>query len=73
MSKKHKISYLRSKIMTDIEQVNLLLNFITSYKTETLAEAAILANIALVKGKNISRNNEKIGKILSHKFIKNNF
>jgi hypothetical protein len=52
--------------MTDIEQVNLLLNFITSYKTETLTEAVILANIALGKGRNISKNNEKLGKILKH-------
>jgi hypothetical protein len=52
--------------MTDIEQVNLLLNFITSYKIETLSEAAILASIALAKGKNINKNNEKIGKILKH-------
>ena len=52
--------------MTDIEQVNLLLNFITSYKTETLTEAAIFADIALAKAKKISKNNEKIGKILNH-------
>jgi hypothetical protein len=66
LNKKHKLCYLRSRIMTDISQINLLLDFITSYKIETLAEAAILADIALAKGKNISRNNEKIGKILKH-------
>ncbi|MFA6990028.1 MAG: hypothetical protein WC197_08170 [Candidatus Gastranaerophilaceae bacterium] len=66
MNKRHELYYLRSKIMTDIEQVNLLLNFITSYKTETLTEAVILANIALGKGRNISKNNEKLGKILKH-------
>ncbi|MFA6989259.1 MAG: hypothetical protein WC197_04235 [Candidatus Gastranaerophilaceae bacterium] len=66
MNKKRELYYLRSKIMTDIEQVNLLLNFITSYKIETLSEAAILASIALAKGKNINKNNEKIGKILKH-------
>ena len=64
MSRKKQLCYLRSKIMADIEQVNLLLDFITSYKTETLSEAAILASIALAKGKKISKNNEKIGKIL---------
>lgn len=66
LNKKRKLCYLRTKIMTDIEQVNLLLNFITSYKTATLTEAAILANIALAKAKKISKNNEKIGKILNH-------
>lgn len=66
MSKKSKLYYLKSKIMTEIEQVNLLLDFISSYRTTTLTEAAILANIALLKGKNISKNNEKIGLILKH-------
>lgn len=64
MSKKQKLYYLRSKIMYEIEQVNLLLDFIASEKIETLIEAIIVARIALVKAKNISKNNEKIGKIL---------
>jgi len=66
MSKKRELYYLRSRIMIDIEQITLLLNFISSNKTETLVEASILANIALAKSKNICKNNEKIGKILNH-------
>lgn len=64
MSKKHKISYLREKIMVDIQDINLLLDLITSYRVETFAEVLTLANIALSKGKQINKNNEKIGKIL---------
>lgn len=64
MSKKYKISYLRERIMCDVEKVNLLLEIITSYRTETPTEAVILANLALAKSKNIRKNNEKIGKIL---------
>lgn len=64
MNKKHKISYLREKIMIDIQDINLLLDLITSYRVETFAEVMILANIAQAKGKRINKNNEKIGKIL---------
>lgn len=64
MSKKRKISYLREKIMIDIQDVNLLLDLITSYRIDTFAEVIILANIALEKGKQINKNNKKIGKIL---------
>lgn len=64
MSKKYKISYLREKIMVDIQDINLLLDLITSYRVETFAEVLTLANIALSKGKQINKNNEKIGKIL---------
>jgi hypothetical protein len=64
MSKKRQISYLREKIMCDIEKVNVLLEIITSYRTETYKEAVILARLALAKSRNISKNNEKIGKIL---------
>lgn len=64
MNKKHKISYLRERIMCDIEKVNLLLEIIASDRIEDLREAYILASIALFKGKQISKNNEKIGKIL---------
>ena len=51
MGKKHKISYLRDKIMIDIEKVNLLLNILASDRVENLNEASILASIALGKGK----------------------
>ena len=64
MSKKRKISYLREMIMCDIEKVKLLLKIITFDKVESLKEAQILANLALLKSKQIDRNNEKIGKIL---------
>lgn len=64
MSKKHKIIYLRNKIMIDIEKVTLLLDIIASDRVENLKETSILANIALFKSKQISKNNEKIGKIL---------
>lgn len=63
MGKKKKLYHLHSKIGTDIEQVNLLLDFIASDKVDTLIEASILADIALNKTKNIDKNNEKIGKI----------
>ncbi|MFA6989075.1 MAG: hypothetical protein WC197_03300 [Candidatus Gastranaerophilaceae bacterium] len=66
MSKKKQLYFLRSKIMNDIEQVTLLLDYIVSYKTETLPEATILASIAHEKSLRISKNNEKIGKILNH-------
>jgi len=66
MGQKRELCYLRTKIMIDMEQINLLLDFISSFRVETLAEASILASLALTKGKNISRNNEKIGKILKH-------
>jgi len=65
MSKKRELYYLRSRIMIDIEQINLLLDYISTFKTETLAEASILASIALAKGKSIGKNNEKISKILN--------
>lgn len=64
MSKKRKISYLRDRIMVDIEKISLLLDIIASNRTENLKESSILANIALSKSKQISRNNEKIGKIM---------
>lgn len=49
MSKKRKISYLREKIMCDIEKVNVLLEIITSYRTETHTEAVILQIWHLLK------------------------
>lgn len=64
MNKKHKISYLRERIMCDIEKINVLLELITSYRAETHKEAVILARLALAKSRNINKNNEKIGKIL---------
>lgn len=64
MSRKRKISYLREKIMIDIQDINLLLDLIVSYRVETFAEAMTLANMALAKGKRIDQNNRKIGKIL---------
>ncbi len=65
MGKKHKISYLRDKIMIDIEKVNLLLNILASDRVENLNEASILASIALGKGKQISKNNEKLANLLN--------
>ena len=64
MNKKRKISYLRERIMCDIEKINVLLELITSYRAETHKEAVILARLALSKSKQIDKNNEKIGKIL---------
>jgi hypothetical protein len=64
MSKKRQISYLSGKIMSDIHDVNVLLDLITSYRVETFAESMTLVDIALEKGKRISKNNKKIGKIL---------
>lgn len=64
MGKKGKIIYLSEQIGIDIYYINILLNLITSCKTETMAEAMTLAEIALQKGKRIDINNEKIGKIL---------
>jgi hypothetical protein len=66
MGKKRKIIYLRDRIMIDIEKINLLLDFIASNRIETINEASILASIALDKGKQISKNNEKIGKFLNY-------
>jgi hypothetical protein len=65
MSKKQKISYLRDRIMCDIQDINVLLDLITSYRVETFSEVMTLANIALTKGKHVSKNNEKIGKLLN--------
>ena len=65
MSKKRKIRYLRDRIMVDIEQINLLLDIIASDKVENLKESSILASIALGKGEQIVKNNEKIGKLLN--------
>ena len=64
MSKKKKISKLRERIMVDIQDINLLLELITSYRAETHLEAVILARVALEKSKLIDKNNEKIGSIL---------
>ncbi len=64
MSRKCKISYLRSRIMVDIEYVNTILDVIVSDRLENKKEVMLLAEIALGKGKNIDRNNQKIGKIL---------
>lgn len=64
MNKKHQISYLRKKIMYDINDINILLDLITSYKVETFTEIMVIINIALEKGKRINKNNQKIGRIL---------
>ncbi len=64
MGKRRKIFYLRNRIMIDVEQINLLLYIIASDRVENLNESSILANIALKKGKQISKNNEKMGKLL---------
>lgn len=66
MSKEKKLYNLRERIMCDIEKINVLLEIITSYRTETHKEAIILARLALAKSRNIGKNNEKIGKILNH-------
>ena len=64
MGKRRKIFYLRNRIMIDVEQINLLLDIIASDRVENLNESSILASIALGKGKQISKNNEKMGKLL---------
>lgn len=64
MGKKREISYLRDRIMIDIDYVNTFLEFIVSDRLETMKEIMLFANIALAKGKNIDKNNRKIGKIL---------
>ncbi len=64
MSKKGRISYLRKRIMYDIEKVNILLGIIASHRTETHQESIILAHLILTKTKRIDKNNEKIGRIL---------
>jgi len=64
MSKKHKISYLRSRIMVDNESIELLLDIIASDKLENLNEASVLAGLALNISKQIRKNNEKIGIML---------
>lgn len=64
MGKKREISYLRDRIMIDIDYVNTFLEFIASDRLETMKEIMLFANIALAKGKNIDKNNRKIGKIL---------
>lgn len=64
MGKKRKISYLRSEIMMDIYDINLLLDLIISCKVEKFADTMALCSIALKKGKRIDKNNQKIGKIL---------
>lgn len=66
MKKKRKIYYLKGRIMQDIEKVNLILDIIASDRVENLKETSILASIALFKGRQISKNNEKIGKILEY-------
>lgn len=65
MSKKRELSYLREQIMIDVQDLNLLLNLITSYRVESLTEAVILTRLALAKGKKISRFNEQIGMLLN--------
>lgn len=67
MGKRGKILRLREEIMSDIYDINLLLDFIVSNRVDTFAEAMALADIALEKGKRIDINNEKIGKILCKK------
>lgn len=64
MSKRQKVLYLREKIMNDIQDVNVLLDLITSYRVDTFAEAMTLAHVALEKSKRIDKYNEKIGRIL---------
>lgn len=64
MSKKKKISYLTERISYDIEVVNVLLEIISSDRTENILEIQILAGLALCKGKQIDKKNEKIAKIL---------
>lgn len=64
MSKKHKISYLRSRIMIDNESIELLLDIIASNKLETHNEASVLAALALNISKQIGKNNKKIGILL---------
>lgn len=64
MSKKKKISYLTERMSYDIEVVNVLLEIIASDRTENVIEVQILAGLALCKGKQIDKNNYKIGKIL---------
>ena len=64
MSKRQKIYYLKSQIMIDAEKINLLLQILHSEKIDSLKESYILAGIALDKCIQISKNNEKIGKIL---------
>lgn len=65
MSKRKNLSYLREKIMCDIQDLNTLLEIIVSYRFETQTEAVILTRLALEKGKKIDNYNEKIGKILN--------
>ncbi|MDD3436364.1 MAG: hypothetical protein PHC64_04335 [Candidatus Gastranaerophilales bacterium] len=64
MSNRHKIIYLRNRIMIDIEKVILLLDVIASDRIETIKEASILARTAWEKCRQINKNNQKIGKIL---------
>lgn len=64
MNKKRKIYYLRNRIMIDIEYVNTIFDVIVSDRLENKKEIMLLAEIALGKGKNIDRNNQKMGKIL---------
>lgn len=63
MSKKSKLYNIRTKMMSDIQEVKLLLEFLT-YKTENLLEASVLGHIALEKTRKIDKSSEKIGKIL---------
>lgn len=63
MGKRQKLYNIRSKMMCDIEQVSLLLKFLTQ-RAETLTEAVILAEIALGKNRYTAENNERLGKIL---------
>lgn len=64
MSKKKKIAYLTERISYDIEAVNVLLEMIASDRTENLIEVQILAGLALLKSKEIDKNNDKIDTIL---------
>ncbi len=64
MSKKRQLEYFREKIMCDVQEVNLLLSIIASYRVETLDEAVVLADVALSRTKSIGKNNERIGEIL---------
>ena len=64
MSKKREISYLNERISWDIETVNVLLEIIADDRVENLMEAQVLASLALFKGRQIDKKNEKIDRIL---------